>query len=85
MSSVSNRNATHKTTNTDSPDILAQAGAIRDERTEDGKASTEHTDFLLGIQAVRDGEDELVVRDDAGGVGILDVSGVCECRQGAIR
>jgi hypothetical protein len=54
---------TYKTSN-----HLAWAGAIPDERAEDGEAGTKHACSTLEVQVVWDEKNELLVGDDAGGV-----------------
>jgi hypothetical protein len=71
---MSYRNATHKTTDINDPGLLTRAGPVPNERVEDSEASSEHTSGVLGLETVWDGEDELLQRDDAGGVATLGAS-----------
>jgi hypothetical protein len=48
---------THKTVDTFKLDLPPQAGAVPDERAEDGEPGTEHSGGILGLEVVRDGED----------------------------
>jgi hypothetical protein len=64
---------THKSFSANHPDLLARAGAVPDEGDKDGDAEREHAGYVLGLEAVRDGEDQLLVSDDAGGVPVLVV------------
>jgi hypothetical protein len=54
-----------------SPRTSRRAGTVPDEGDEDGDAGIEHAGYVLGLEAVRDGEDGLLVNDDAGGVPAL--------------
>jgi hypothetical protein len=67
---------THKTFNADNANLLAQTGAVPDKWAEDRNASTEHAGGVLGLEAVRGGEDELLMGDDAGGVAALGASAI---------
>jgi hypothetical protein len=62
---------THKSSRTNHPDLLARAGAVPDDRDEDGDAGIEHAGCVPGLEAVRDGEDQLLVSDGAGEVPVL--------------
>jgi hypothetical protein len=69
-------NDTHPSSNNSHPDLLAWASTVLDEGDEDGDAGIEHAGYVLGLEAVRDGEDELLVSDDAGGVPVLGAGAV---------
>jgi hypothetical protein len=69
-------NDTHQSFNTNHPDLPAQADAVRDQRDQDGDTGIEHAGYVFGLEAVRDGEDQLLVSDDAGGVPALGADAV---------
>jgi hypothetical protein len=58
---------THQSSNINHPDLLA----VPDEGDEDGDAGIEHAGYVLELEAVLDGEDQLLVNDNAGGVPVL--------------
>jgi hypothetical protein len=67
---------TYKTTDTDHADLLTRTSTVPDERAEDSEASTEHASGVLRLETIRNGEDELLVGDDAGGVAALGAGAV---------
>jgi hypothetical protein len=67
---------THQSFNTNHPDLLARAGAVADEGDEDDDAGIEYAGYVLGLEAVRDGEDQLLVGDDTDGVPVLGADAV---------
>jgi hypothetical protein len=67
---------THKTTDTDSADMLTGTGTVPNERGKDGETCTEHAGDGLGLEPIRNGEDELLMGHDAGGVAALGTDSI---------
>jgi hypothetical protein len=62
---------THKTSNSICPDLLTWTGSVVDEGDEDGDAGIEHAGCVLGLEAVQDRVDRLLVGDDTSTVAAL--------------
>jgi hypothetical protein len=61
----------YKSSSTSRLNLLARTGAVPDDRDEDGDTGIEHAGCLLEYEAVCNGEDQLLVSDDPGGVPAL--------------
>jgi hypothetical protein len=62
---------TAKTSDTDDTDSLSWSSSSSDQGGEDGQTGAEHGSGILRLECLGDGEDELLVGSDSGGVASL--------------